>query len=78
MTGTRYAKDCRSGAPRLTMRSATADSIEPVKTQLTLRVVVDIHHDTETPELVHWHGQMIHCHQQLHMNFGFMALFDYA
>jgi len=23
------------------------------------RVVVDIHNDTETPELVHWHGQMI-------------------
>jgi len=23
------------------------------------RVVVDIHNDTDTPELVHWHGQMI-------------------
>jgi FtsP/CotA-like multicopper oxidase with cupredoxin domain len=23
------------------------------------RVVVDVHNDTETPELVHWHGQMI-------------------
>jgi FtsP/CotA-like multicopper oxidase with cupredoxin domain len=23
------------------------------------RVVVDIHNDTDTPELVHWHGQMV-------------------
>jgi FtsP/CotA-like multicopper oxidase with cupredoxin domain len=23
------------------------------------RVVVDIHNDTDTPELLHWHGQMI-------------------
>ena len=23
------------------------------------RVVVDVHNDTDTPELVHWHGQMI-------------------
>ena len=23
------------------------------------RVIVDIHNDTDTPELVHWHGQMI-------------------
>ena len=23
------------------------------------RVVIDIHNDTDTPELVHWHGQMI-------------------
>ncbi|MGB6731771.1 MAG: multicopper oxidase domain-containing protein [Xanthobacteraceae bacterium] len=23
------------------------------------RVIVDVHNDTETPELVHWHGQMI-------------------
>src|SRR5436853_7609756 len=23
------------------------------------RVVVDIHNDTDTPELVHWHGQRI-------------------
>ena len=23
------------------------------------RVTVDIHNDTDTPELVHWHGQMI-------------------
>src|SRR5579872_3845169 len=23
------------------------------------RVVVDVHNDTDTPELLHWHGQMI-------------------
>jgi FtsP/CotA-like multicopper oxidase with cupredoxin domain len=23
------------------------------------RVIVDVHNDTDTPELVHWHGQMI-------------------
>ena len=23
------------------------------------RVVVDVHNDTDTPELVHWHGQMV-------------------
>ena len=23
------------------------------------RVVIDIHNDTDTPELVHWHGQMV-------------------
>ena len=49
--------------------------------------MVDVHNDTDTPELVHWHEvdfvadnpgpTLFHCHQ-LHMDFGFMALFNYA
>ena len=27
--------------------------------QKAKRVVVDVHNDTDTPELVHWHGQMV-------------------
>ena len=30
-----------------------------VRLQEGRRVVIDIHNDTDTPELVHWHGQMI-------------------
>ena len=42
---------------------------------------VDLFNDTDTPELVHWHGQIIPtapCHQQLHMDFGFMQLLEYV
>ncbi len=63
------------------------------------RVVVNIHNDSDTPKLLHRHGQFVSpdvdgaleegappvaprdlfpCHQQLHMDFGFMALFRFA
>jgi FtsP/CotA-like multicopper oxidase with cupredoxin domain len=39
------------------------------------RVVVDLDNDTvaDNPE-----PALFHCHQQLHTDFGFMALFRYA
>jgi FtsP/CotA-like multicopper oxidase with cupredoxin domain len=44
--------------------------------------VVDVYNDTDTPELDFVADDpgdtLFHCHQQLHMDFGFMMLFRYA